>query len=135
MLNTKYATSKSKSYSYLSKDKKCVNRTTSWGRGGGDRTKSKYWLYPYLFHLATYSRVIFVEKLPVGSVEDLRTGGCWLDQYSFPGLMIGLMIHSSLTAVHYIDDDYTRKATSGLDRIWCGVLVEKEWTSALAATI
>ena len=49
----------------------------------------------------------------VGSIQDLRTGGCWFDpdvgQYSFVGLMIIERIHSSLTAVQCLHDGYVGK--------------------------
>ena len=49
----------------------------------------------------------------VGSVADLRTGGCWLDRskYSFRGLMIvtATGFHSSLTAVRSFDNVYVGK--------------------------
>ena len=53
-----------------------------------------------------------------GSIEDLRTGGCWFKPPARPVLLQKFdyshcdRIHCSLLIVHWFDDDYVGKAAS-----------------------
>ena len=47
----------------------------------------------------------------------------------------GYRIYSILTTDYSMDDGYVEKKNSGLKRILCGILANKKFRKALAATI
>ena len=83
-------------------------------------------------HLQQLIHACATHLILVGSVTGLRTGGHWFDprlgQYSFRGLMIVIATGSCLSQRCPLFRQWLcGKAAGGIERILCGVLVNKEF--------
>ena len=67
----------------------------------------------------------------VGSIEDLRIGGCWFESPARSILFLRIddshcdSIYSPLMAVHCFNDGYMGKQPVAWKEYWCGALVKR----------